>query len=258
MITSASNQKIKKLRALNSKRKERKESGLFTAEGIKILREAPAELIKEVFVSESFETDAAELLAAKGITQYEVIADSLFKSICDTQTPQGVITVFCQPVCTESEFFSRRDPFYLVLEDVQDPGNVGTIIRTAEGAGVQGIILSAGCADVFSPKTIRSTMGSVFRVPLFFTEDAVSAVKKLKELGVQTYAAMPLASAEYDEPDYKGGTAILIGNEGNGLSDEISAEADVALRIPMEGRLESLNAAIASAILMYAVHSKRK
>ena len=253
IIKSASNEKIKRLRALLKSAKERKAAGLFAAEGVKIFSEAPQELIKEVFLSESFAKSEPGFAVGSAVT---VIEDSLFERVCDTKTPQGILTLFRQPKTALKDFL-HKNAFIMVLENVQDPGNVGTIIRTAEGAGADGVILG-GCADVFSPKTIRSTMGSIFRVPHIVTDDLAGTVKELKKAGITVYAAHLKAEKHYDEYDYAEGCAILIGNEGSGLSEEISKEADALLKIPMEGRLESLNAAVAASILMYTVHSKRK
>ena len=253
MITSIHNRRLKEISALISKRKERNRTGLFTAEGVKLFLEAPRELIEDVFVSASFEADNASFLEN---TKYEVVEDSVFLKLCDTDTPQGIITLLKMPSYTRSDLLGSN-PFIMVLENLQDPGNVGTIVRTAEGAGVTGIILSKGCADIFSPKTIRSTMGSIFRVPFIYEDDIFGAVDWLKENQIHTYGAHLHGVCAYDEPDYTGGTAFFIGNEGNGLSNELTGQCDTLIRIPMEGKLESLNAAVASAILMYTVHSKR-
>lgn len=148
-------------------------------------------------------------------------------------------------------------PLLMVLEDLQDPGNVGTIIRTAEGAGVTGIIMSRGTADIFNPKTIRSTMGSIYRMPFLIVDDAVGFVKGLKARKICTYAAHLHGVHSYREEDYTKGTAFLIGNEGNGLTDAMAEAAECLIRIPMEGKVESLNAAIASAVLMYEAHGQR-
>ncbi len=257
MINSAHNQQIKAIQALNKYHKERKRTCLFAAEGIKIFKEAPRELLQKVYVSETFSKENPSLL--DGLS-FEVIEDDLFARTCDTRTPQGILCLIKQPAYTREEILSPKNgkaPFILLLEDVQDPGNVGTIIRTAEGAGVTGIILSKGCADIFQPKTIRSTMGSVFRVP-FIVEDDISTILQLfKENSIHTYGAHLNGTINYSEPDYTGGTAFFIGNEGNGLSSFLSDRCDTLIRIPMEGKLESLNAAIASAILMYTVHERR-
>ena len=253
MITSIHNRRLKEISALISKRKERTRTGLFTAEGVKLFLEAPRELIQDVFVSASFEANNYVLLKN---TKYEVVDDSVFLKLCDTDTPQGITTVLKMPSYTHSDLL-HGIPFIMVLENLQDPGNIGTILRTAEGAGVTGIILSKGCADVFSPKTIRSTMGSIFRVPFIYEDNLLDVADRLKKNNIHTYGAHLNGSYTYNEPDYKNGTAFFIGNEGNGLSEELTAQCDTLIKIPMGGKLESLNAAVASAILMYTVHSKR-
>lgn len=254
MITGAHNKQIQKIIALNSRRKERDESGLFTAEGLKLFSEAPPRLIERVFVSESFMKENAACL--NGLAA-EVVEDSLFQRICDTKTPQGILTVLRKPEYSRDALLTSAAPFIVVLESLQDPGNVGTIFRTAEGAGASGIVLSTDCADVFSPKTIRSTMGSIFRVPFIFEDNLLQTADWLSENNISTYAAHLNGSCIYTGPDYTKGTAFFIGNEGRGLSDSLSARCDTLLKIPMEGKLESLNAAAAAAILMYTVHAKR-
>ena len=146
----------------------------------------------------------------------------------------------------------------MVLENIQDPGNLGTILRTAEGAGVNGILMSRDTVDIFNPKTIRSTMGSVYRVPFLYVEDICETVRELKNKGISAYAAHLKGIGSYDEQDYTKGTAFLIGNEGNGLTDELADLADTYIRIPMYGKVESLNAAIASAVLMYEAQRQRR
>ncbi len=254
MITSAHNRQIKELTALISKHKERSRTGLFTAEGVKLFKEAPRSLIQNVFVSNSFAASNPDILSD---VKYEIVEDGLFERICDTKTPQGILTVLKQPEYTCEDILNSPSPFIMVLEDVQDPGNVGTIIRTAEGAGVTGIILSNGCADIFSPKTIRSTMGSVFRVPFIYEATLKDAVRALSSAGITVYGAHLDGRCDYASPDYTDGTAFLIGNESRGLSSELAKCCDILISIPMEGHLESLNASVASAILMYTVHRKR-
>ena len=253
MITSIHNRHLKEISALISKRKERTRTGLFTAEGTKLFLEAPRELVEEVFVSASFAETNGALLKD---TKFEIVEDSVFLKLCDTDTPQGILTVLKMPLYRREDLL-RGVPFIMVLENLQDPGNIGTIVRTAEGAGVTGIILSKGCADVFSPKTIRSTMGSIFRVPFIYEDDLFDVSDWLRENNIRTYGAHLNGACAYNEPDYTNGTAFYIGNEGNGLSDGLTTRCDTLIKIPMEGKLESLNAAIASAILMYTVHSKR-
>ena len=163
MITSSSNAQVKNIIALNKKAKERREQDVFVAEGWKMFQEAPREWLKKVYVSES--GSKMHEMPSDG-TEYEVVDDRVFQSMCDTKTPQGVLSMIRMPHYTEEEVMDNgKTPLLMVLEDLQDPGNVGTIIRTAEGAGVTGIIMSRGTADIFNPKTIRSTMGSIYRMP---------------------------------------------------------------------------------------------
>ena len=152
----------------------------------------------------------------------------------------------------------KKASLLLVTENVQDPGNLGTMFRTAEGAGVTGILMSRDTVDIFNPKTIRSTMGSIYRMPFLYTEDLKKDISELQKEGVHFYAAHLKGKASYDEADYQKPSAFLIGNEGNGLTTEIADLADVYIRIPMEGKLESLNAAMAAGILMYEANRQRR
>ena len=211
-----------------------------------------------MFVSESFMKDPGNNAILNGI-RFESVADPVFARMCDTKTPQGILTVAEMPEYTREQLLGsgNRAPLLLVLEDLQDPGNVGTILRTAEGAGVTGIFISGRTADVFQPKVIRSTMGSIYRVPFRREEDLEDVCDWLKEKQVRIFAAHLRGEKNYREEDYTKGIAFLIGNEGNGLSDKLSGKADALIRIPMEGSVESLNAAVASALLMYAAHDQR-
>lgn len=171
--------------------------------------------------------------------------------------PQGILSLVRMPSWTWEQVTGGSNPLILVLEDLQDPGNVGTILRTAEGAGVTGVLLSRNCVDLFHPKTIRSTMGSVYRMPCCFPEDILEAADRLRQQGIRTFAAHLAGKRSYAGEDYRGGSAFLIGNEGNGLSRQLADRADCLVRIPMEGQVESLNAAVAAAVLMYTAHAQR-
>lgn len=258
MITSSSNQQMKNITMLMKKAKARREQGLFVVEGKKMCKEAPADLLVKVYVSESFltEPDAMEILAGK---DYEVVADSVFKSISDTQTPQGILCLVKIPQYELCDVLRGEDTHLLVLESIQDPGNLGTMLRTGEGAGITGVIMNQTTVDLFNPKTIRSTMGSIYRMPYYVTSDLGDTITALREqYGVNVYAAHLKGTMQYDEPSYCKGTAFLIGNEGNGLSDEIAGLADTYIRIPMEGEVESLNAAVSAALLMYETNRQRR
>jgi TrmH family RNA methyltransferase len=259
LISAASNPKIKNLVNLIGKAKTRREQDVFVTEGVKMFLEAEPERIKEIYVSESFsgknrEGECREKLNRLG---YEVLPDRLFSHVSDTQTPQGILCVIRQYHYKIEDMLHSATPLLLILEDIQDPGNLGTIVRTAEGAGVHGIIMSKGTVDICNPKTIRSTMGSIYRMPFLTTEDIGAVIRRLQQKEITTYAAHLKGREPYYSHDFTKGTAFLIGNEGKGLKDATAAAAGTYLYIPMCGQVESLNAAVASSILMYEAARQR-
>lgn len=260
MITSTANQKIKRIIKLQKKAKTRNEEGVFVVEGIRMMREAPEDRIAELYVSESFlKKDSG--IRDELLKKAEVVSDCVFSHMSDTKTPQGILGIIQRQVYTIDDLIEKKEgktPFLIVLDHLQDPGNLGTILRTAEGAGVTGVILGKDCADLYQPKTIRSTMGSVYRMPAVCVDDIKKTVRMLKDKGIHTYAAHLDDSRYYDEEDYTMPTAFLIGNEGNGLSEEICAEAEHKIKIPMHGHVESLNAAMAAGVLMYEACRQRR
>lgn len=267
MITSTSNGQMKKIQQLLKKSKVRREEGLFAAEGLKMFREAPAERIEKVYLSASFAEKGIwkEVILEKGLEKkekeiIEIVEDKVFKTLSDTVTPQGVLCLIRMRNCTLEELAPEgKAPLLMILEDLQDPGNLGTILRTAEGAGVTGIILSKNSVDIYNPKVIRSTMGSVYRMPFYYTSSIQEEILPwLREKRITGYAAHLEGKNSYDQEDYTKGTAFFIGNEGNGLSRELAQKADIWIRIPMEGQVESLNAAMASGILMYEATRQRR
>ncbi len=257
MITSANNAQVKNLAQLIKKSKARTEQGVYVVEGIKMFQEAPREELVKVYLSEELEQKRTLKSSLQGI-DYEVLKKDIFDKVADTQTPQGILCVMKQKKYTLEQLTNDACPLLLVLENLQDPGNLGTIMRTAEGAGVNGVLLSRGCVDIYNPKTIRSTMGSIYRVPFLYTDHLLEDMDTLHRLGVTTYAAHLKGKGFYDEASYKEATAFLIGNEGNGLTDELSSKAKQYIKIPMEGKLESLNAGVAAAILMYEASRQRR
>lgn len=256
MITSSSNPQLKNIVQLNKKAKVRKEQGLFVVEGWKMYTEAPGDQLEKVYISEHFLEKHPEVMQER--PDCEVVADRAFLAVSDTQTPQGILCLVRQRKQELEEILKKEHPFLVLLEDLQDPGNVGTIIRTAEGAGVDGVIMTGNCVDIYNPKTIRSTMGSIYRVPFFITEDLNETLRLLKRHKVTTYAAHLRGKQDYDGEDYRGGTVIMIGNEGNGLSEHLSEQADCLVKIPMCGQVESLNAAMAAGIFMYEAARQRR
>lgn len=261
MITSTSNQKVRQVAQWQDKAKERRKAGVFLAEGFKMFEEAPEGWIREIYVSSASVEKAKEMpFIWKKLSQngYETVSEEVFQKMSDTQTPQGILTVLKQPKYRLETLLKGDRPLLAVLEDLQDPGNLGTIIRTGEGAGVTGVIMSAKTVDIFNPKVIRATMGSVYRVPFVYVEDMEQILTDLVNAGIHTYAAHLKGQRFYDSFSYKGPTAFLIGNEGNGLKESTAQKAEHYLKIPMEGKVESLNAAVASALLLYEAHRQRQ
>ena len=257
MITSTGNGKVKQVINLMKEAKERRESGLFIAEGLRICREIPRERIDSVYVSQTFLKEEGNRRLAEQLSAYEV-SDGVFKAMSDTQTPQGILAVVRQYTYKVEDLLKNGEPpLLMILETLQDPGNLGTIIRAGEGAGVTGILMNDSCADIYSPKVIRSTMGSVYRMPFAIVPDLKEALLQLKKKGVSLYAAHLSGQNNYEAEDYRKSTGFLIGNEGNGLTEETASLADAYIKIPMKGHVESLNAAVAASVLMFEAARQR-
>lgn len=266
MITSLGNRTVKEIAALSQKGKERNQKDVFVVEGIKMFLEAPTERICGVYVSQSAESEVLLQCAEKlrGLS-YELVSDEVFAKMSDTMTPQGILCLVRQFHYDLKEILEdkgngkiEKQMLLIVLEDIQDPGNLGTIFRTAEAVGADGVIMSRRTVDLYNPKTVRSTMGSVYRVPFLYAEDISYIIKLLQEKGVCVYAAHLGGKEYYEEFDYRKSTAFLIGNEGKGLREETAACADMFVKIPMEGKVESLNAAVASSVLLYEAYRQRR
>lgn len=239
-ITSLKNPKVAAWKALKD-RKGRRESGCFLVEGRKMVEEALASAfdVETVLVQEGMELP-------DGLTMpvYELPAHVL-AAVCDTKTPQGIAAV------VRMKEQSALGKHIVVLDGVQDPGNVGTIIRTADAAGLDGVLLSTQCADVFSPKVLRATMGSIFRMNLRTTDDLLGELTKLREKGYSILSSQLDGTPFYEREKVAEQFALIIGNEGNGVSEQVQQTATHRVRLPMRGGAESLNAAIAAAIMMY-------
>lgn len=264
IISSTKNESIKNVINLLKSKKARTEQGLFVIEGVRIARDAfksAADAIDRIFVSESFmagglRNEYSEFESAGFPDNFSVtvVKDSVFDSISETVTPQGILCVVKQPAYNYSDIVAQNGAVkLLVLEDIQDPGNLGTMIRTAEAAGMNGVIMSKGTVDIFSPKVTRSTMGAIFRVPFIYTDNLPETLDLLKEDGIRVSAAYLRNGTDFDKADYSSRAAVMIGNEGNGLSDAAVEHASQNVYIPMQGEVESLNAAIAAALLMYRI-----
>lgn len=257
MIESSSNAQIKKIQRLLKNARFRKQEQSFVAEGWKMAKEALEQgLVRGLYFSEKAEGQAKQMLPALSVP-CETVSDRLFRDLSDTVNPQGVLAVVDMPGYRWEDLAASEDAALLCLEDIQDPGNLGTMIRTAEAAGMAGLVLSGGCVDIFNPKVVRASMGAVFRVKFVQTELSTK-VGSMKKDGFSVYAAVLDGEDLFTEVEYSGRVGILVGNEANGLSDGLRSLADRGVKIPMEGRTESLNAAVSAALLMYELHRKRQ
>ena len=259
MITSISNTQVKQVCAYVQKAKERRKDKVFVVEGIKMFEEAPIEWIVKVFVTEAFLQKHAsnELQDKLQKLPYEIVSEDVFLKMSDTKTPQGILCVMKWPEYSLQDILKDKKGIYILLEDIQDPGNLGTMIRTGEGAGIAGAIMTRETVDIFNPKVIRATMGSIYRVPFIYVDSLPEAIHMLQQKGIKVYAAHLKGESYYDACDYTLGSAFLIGNEGNGLKDATADLADQYVKIPMSGKVESLNAAIATSLFMYEAKRQR-
>lgn len=253
---------IKNAAKLVSSAKHRKEQGLFFAEGTRLCVDA---MQSGVFIEQLFFTaeaaqkqpEAVMRLMEKSGEAYEISAD-IARKLGDTERPQGIFCI-CRMLDKKEEMYHiNRYRRLIGLENIQDPSNMGTILRTAEALGMDGAVVAGGCCDIYSPKVLRGSMGAVFRLPIWETAGAVAAVERLQNNGLIVYAAVPDANAllvtdcifaKTSQKDM--GAVLFVGNEGNGLEEQTIAACNARVTIPMEGRAESLNAAVAASILMW-------
>ena len=246
-ITSAKNPAARLLRSLRD-RKGREDEGMFLVEGEKLIAEAlDCGLGIGELLADEDHIAAAEAFAARGARAH-LAPRSLLESVCDTRTPQGICAAFTLP---EPVPFDRLPDRIVALDGTQDPGNVGTIWRTADAAGFQGVLFGGGCADPLSPKVQRAAMGSGFRVPFAQADDLPAALAALSARGYAIIASDLRGHDFYARPDPGSRFALVIGNEARGISDATRAAATMLVKLPMRGGAESLNAAVAAGIMMY-------
>lgn len=254
-ITARDNPAVKHYKRLRDQKKARKTERLFVAEGLRIVCDALQQnsRVQQLFVSDAaWERHGAELETMLPDTGKLLrISDAVAESMTDTEHTQGIFAVCRMPEMLSAETLIAENGHYLVLCGLQDPGNMGMVLRTADALGIRAV-LSAGSCELYSPKVIRATMGSVFRVPVYETSDAAELLRILQEKKLPSWAAVPAKNAvPLPECDFSGGCAVWIGNEGNGLPEEIIQACDRAVTIPMLGGPESLNAAMAAGIFMW-------
>ncbi|WP_058484861.1 TrmH family RNA methyltransferase [Defluviitalea phaphyphila] len=257
MIESIKNKKLKWLIMLQKSKKHRNKEKVFIVEGIKIIKEIPEKWeIISIFVSTSFMQENYNVINNISSNVFEV-SDKVFNSLSDTKTPQGILAVCKQKTFCIDEILKEDKGFYIILENIQDPGNLGTIIRTGDALGAKGIFLTKGTVDLYNPKVIRSTMGSIFHLPILIDVDIDELLTKLNEKNIFTLSAHLKGEKYPYEYDLNRALALIIGNEANGIKDSTAKKTDALVKIPMLGKAESLNAAMASGILMYEIVRQR-
>ncbi len=249
-IESKDNNLFKNIKKLKERRFRDKE-GLFILEGFRLIEEAiKAKMeIENIIISKDYEQKFQEFLLNNIDLNKKtyLLANYLFMQVASTENPQGIIAV----VKKKDNQKTLKGDFYLICDKVQDPGNLGTIIRTAHAAGVNGIILTKGTVDIYNDKTIRSTMGSIFYIPIFYDDENYNIIRSLKEEGFSLVATSLAESKNFFEENLKGKTILAVGNEGNGISKELFELADKKVKIPMPGGAESLNVSIATSIILF-------
>lgn len=257
LITSKNNDFVKKIQKLLSSSKYRVQAEQYVIEGVRLCTDAIQSNVK--IISAVFSESAADKNRELALTLEEVcestfvFSDKLFSQVSHTKTPQGVLCICAVKTNTFTFDINKR---YLALERIQDPLNMGTILRTAEALGINGVLLTNDCCDIYSPKVLRGTMGSAFRLPICFTESLRKEIKSLHQMGVRTIATVPVSSAQSIislTENEKKSCIILIGNEGDGLSKDTINACEKQITIPMRGKAESLNASVAACIAMWEI-----
>lgn len=259
MIVSTKNDQVKYVQNLVKKGKARREEDKYVAEGLRICRELNPQEVCALYVTDRFLNEfGRDSLGPLVSCRLETVTDSVMKAMADTQTPQGVLAVAKQRHYSLEEVLQKGPACLMILETIQDPGNLGTILRAGEGAGVTGVVMDNHTVDIYNPKVIRSTMGSAFRMPFVYAQDFHGTLRKIKQEGIRLFAAHLKGINAYDQEDFTSSCGFLIGNEANGLTDETAELADIYIRIPMLGKVESLNAAVAASVLMFEAARQRR
>lgn len=254
-LKGSGNPTIKEVRSLKSK-SGRDDKGLYFIEGVRFVSEALKQnaaiqylVMSEAFVSAGIPDEMSDGIGRASLKCY-VVPDSIFDSISDTRTPQGVLAVLRKRMKQLGEAKLARG-FFVILDDIKDPGNMGTIIRTADAAGCAGVIIPDGCVDAYNPKVLRSTMGSIFNIPIYHCATIAEAMKITADNGFLLCASHINGPVSIYEADLSGDVALIIGSEADGVGIEASLRADMLVTIPMAGGAESLNAAVAAGIIIF-------
>lgn len=251
VLSSRNNPIVKNAKLLSSK-KGREQSGRYLIEGKKLIEEAMSSGVKlrDVYISESVQP-----FPLPSETNIYYVTEDIMKAICDTVTPQGIAAVIDIPIKTEPDFCNFNG-LIVALDGLSDPGNIGTIIRTADAAGASCVLMSSNCAELYSPKTIRSTMGSIYHIPVFHGLELEYTLNRAKTAGFKVLGSALNGNGFYDYVPSSRKNIIIIGNEAHGISHSSQAISDVLLTLPMRGRAESLNASVAAGVMIYELTRK--
>ena len=253
VITSKDNEYVKHIKKLKEK-KYREEYKEFIVEGIKMVQEAIEEnaKIKTIIICDDCKVQSSisnELMYEIAKYNCVYVAEKIFSTMSDVINPQGIMAIIEKPENKETEIDFSKDIF-LLLDNIQDPGNMGTILRTADSLNMDQIIVSKGSSDIYNPKVVRSTMGAIYRIKVVEVENLARTVKEFKKHRINVYATDLKTDKSIYDVSYKK-AAIVIGNEANGVSEEVLQEASDRIKIPMIGKTESLNAAVATSVILY-------
>jgi RNA methyltransferase, TrmH family len=256
-ILSLQNTRVKEWVQLLDRR-GRDKQGKFLIEGIHLVEEAAAADAPIVSIVYNLEKDKPLRLyeQTKDRIEWIGVSQAVLEKCSDTQTPQGIFAVVEKPSQAAKQVLEVMYDFVVVVDGVQDPGNLGTIIRSADAVGANGVILGAGTVDVYNPKTIRSTMGSLFHLPII-EADLLQVLPEAKAAGIQLVTTSLQAQRSCYATDLSLPTWIIMGNEANGVSSAVAAESDVQVIIPMPGKAESLNVAMAATVLLFEAARQR-
>ena len=262
-IRSSQNETYKLIKSLKDK-KGRDSSGMFFIEGSRFVDEAleTTNQIEWLLYSEKYQIekliDNIQLNINGSLSGLKILTlpEKLFDDLCNTDNPQGIAAVI-KTYKYDIQNIIKTKKMFLILDRIQDPGNMGTMIRTADAAGFDAVIMSEGCVDIYNPKVLRATMGSIFHVPVVKSDNILATIESMKNENISIYAADLKGDKSLFEESFSYKTAIITGNEANGISQVVLDSADVLLNIPMAGCTESLNASIAGGILLYEVFRKR-
>ncbi|MDO5125308.1 MAG: RNA methyltransferase [Ruminococcus sp.] len=261
-IASKDNPKIKLYTKLATSKKSREENALFVLEGARLCSEAIGRWKeKKLDIHSVFSTQKAldkypeyidsTLFTSRSET-FHIVDEKVSEKLGETKNSQGVYIIGGMSNNILSDETLKHDGKYLVMNNLQDPGNVGTILRTCDAVGADGVIMTNNCCDLYNPKTLRSAMGSLFRLNVFVCDDFSEVCEVLKKCNIKTYAAVVDRDAQaVDKTDFSHGVAVVIGNEGRGIQKEDVALCDSRLTIKMQGNIESLNAAMAAGIILW-------